>query len=151
MGAIVLANCKCGFERRMALGGGMRNYLTYCAFPCYCKDCESMYVSDLFGEDSSCSECGSQNVLPYDEKSMRIIVLPRSVRKVVKYMKQNFWEKLLRREPTEIIRYVSTNINVFDWNTMDELGRDLILTDEKYLCPSCKNFSMIFSPAGRWD
>ena len=53
MGAIVLANCKCGFERRMSLVGGMRNHLTYYAFPCYCQDCKSLFVADFFSDDSN--------------------------------------------------------------------------------------------------
>ena len=45
MGSLISAKCKCGYDRRMALGGGMRNHLTYCAFPCYCQDCKSLYVA----------------------------------------------------------------------------------------------------------
>ena len=72
MGPLISAKCKCGYERRMALGGGMRNHLTYCAFPCYCQDCKSLYVADLFSNDTSCEECGSQNTVPYDDNSMRL-------------------------------------------------------------------------------
>ena len=151
MGALISAKCGCGFEKRMALGGGMRNHLTYCAFPCYCQDCKSMYVADLFSDDTSCTECGSQNILPYDDKSMRKIVLPRPVRRVMRYVRQTLWEKLLRRKPDEMDSYASSDINVFDWHTGSRLGRDLYLTDEGYLCPKCQNFSLRFYSTGCWD
>ena len=112
----------------MALGGGMRNHLTlHCAFSrCYCKDCKSLYVADLFSDDTSyCEECGSQNTVPYDDNSMRFIVVPRTLKKVVRYMQQSFWDKLLKREPEEIVSYVSTDINVFDWHTHSRLGRGI--------------------------
>lgn len=151
MGSLISAKCKCGYERRMALGGGMRNHLTYCAFPCYCQDCNSLYVADLFSDDTSCEECGSQNTVPYDDNSMRFIVVPRTLKKVVRYMQQSFWDKLLKREPEEIVSYVSTDINVFDWHTHSRLGRDLFLTGEDYLCPKCQKFSLRFFSVGCWD
>jgi len=151
VGSLISAECECGFERSMALGGGMRNHLTYCAFPCYCRDCNSLYEANLLSDDTSCTECGSQNILPYDDKSMRKIVLPRPVRRVVKYVRQTLWEKLLRREQEEIVTYVSADITVFDWHGGSSLGRDLELTNEGYLCPSCRSFTLKFYERGCWD
>lgn len=33
MGSLIKAHCDCGLEREMFLGGGMRNFTTYCNFP----------------------------------------------------------------------------------------------------------------------
>ena len=33
---------------------------------------------------------------------------------------------------------------IFSWNTAARLGRELILHDGKYICPSCDNFSLRF-------
>jgi Zn finger protein HypA/HybF involved in hydrogenase expression len=151
MGAIVLANCKCGFERRMSLGGGMRNHLTYCAFPCYCQDCKSLFVADFFSDDSNCKECGSDNILPYDDNEMRIKVKPILVRPVIRYVQQTFWEKLLGRKQEKIITCVNSGANVFDWNTNYKIGRDLSLTDEDYFCPKCHNYTLKFYRIGCWD
>ncbi len=129
MGSLISAKCKCGFEKKVALGGGMHSHLTYCAFPCYCQDCKSLYVADLYSDDTSCTECGSQNILPYDDNSMRIKVKPISVRPVIRYVQKTFWEKLLGRNLEKIVSCISTDINVFDWNTSSQIGRDLYLTD----------------------
>ena len=129
----------------------MHSHLTYCAFPCYCQDCKSLYVADLYSDDTSCTECGSQNILPFDDDSMRIKVKPILVRPVIRYLQQTFWEKLLGRNPEKIVRCVSTGTNVFDWNVNYKIGRDLCLTDEDYLCPKCQNFSLRFYSTGCWD
>ena len=36
---------------------------------------------------------------------------------------------------------------IFSWNTAARLGRELILHDGKYFCPSCDNFSLRFEVA----
>lgn len=41
---------------------------------------------------------------------------------------------------------------VTSWNVSDRLGRILQLTDDKYLCPSCKQFTLKFEEGGlMWD
>lgn len=36
MGLQVLATCKCGLEKTISIGGGMRDFDTVDYFPCYC-------------------------------------------------------------------------------------------------------------------
>jgi ribosomal protein L37AE/L43A len=56
-----------------------------------------------------------------------------------------------------IISYEDKKINigegrkVFSWNTRLTLGRELVLTDSKYWCPSCKKYDLKFTSVGRWD
>jgi hypothetical protein len=40
---------------------------------------------------------------------------------------------------------------VFSWNVEDEIGRELELTDGKYICPGCGKFSLRFLNIGDWD
>ena len=39
---------------------------------------------------------------------------------------------------------------VFSWD-MEELGRDLLLTDGRYLCPACQKMQLRFEKTGLWD
>ena len=40
---------------------------------------------------------------------------------------------------------------IFSWNTAARLGRELILHDGKYICPSCDNFSLRFEVAALYS
>ncbi len=40
---------------------------------------------------------------------------------------------------------------VFTWDMQEKLGRELILTDSKYLCPNCGQFLLSFLDIGVWD
>lgn len=151
MGSIVLSRCFCGFEKRIALGGGLKNHTTYCAFPCYCNDCNSMFVANLFSGDINCSECGRYNTLPYDDDSMRVKVKPINLRPSITFVNQTFWEKLLLRKPKKIVRWINCDSHVFSSKTDSKLGRNLCLTDENYLCPSCQMFTLKFYSIGCWD
>lgn len=152
MGSIVESICKCGHQQRFALGGGMRNHLTYCKFPCYCEDCSAMFGANLFDCQIECSECGSKNFKPYDHESLRIITPdPKPEPLPLRFKQQTIWEKLLRKTPEVIRDFYYPSKNIFDWNTKKRLGRDLSLTNEKYICPKCKNFTMSFNLVGRWD
>jgi len=42
--------------------------------------------------------------------------------------------------------------HVVEWNTEDQLGRELVLTDGKYRCPKCGKMSLKFRDSGLfWD
>ena len=152
MGSMAEARCDCGFEKRLSLGGGMHNFLTNCSFPCYCSDCKSMFSANLYSESLVCAKCSSQNVLAYDDDSLRIKtpdlepeLLP------IRYRAQTLWEKILRRKPEMIQEYYQPTKNIFDWNSSDILDRNPALTYEDYFCPSCEKFSMKFYIVGCWD
>jgi len=71
MGDIVRAVCHCGYSsEEMLIGGGRRDYLTNCNFPMFCKACHSLFEANLYDKKIVCSECGSDNVLSYDDKSL---------------------------------------------------------------------------------
>ncbi len=68
MGSIVIAKCGCGFERQMYLGGGMRNFETYCAFPVYCGKCRTFFEANLYQKEIACPACGeAKDVFAYDD------------------------------------------------------------------------------------
>lgn len=70
-GDIVSAKCECGFETTMKLGGGKANYKTTCYFPYHCKDCFSLSVLNAIGDKQTCKKCFSENVISYENDSLR--------------------------------------------------------------------------------
>ena len=41
---------------------------------------------------------------------------------------------------------------IAQWNVKEQLGRELLLTDGKYLCPKCHQMTLQFRDSGvRWD
>ena len=40
---------------------------------------------------------------------------------------------------------------IFSWDIKDKIGRELKLTDGKYICPSCGKFNLTFLEIGNWD
>ena len=71
MGAIILATCDCGYSsKEMFLGAGMIDHQTRCNFPMYCKNCHSLFEANLYDKKILCTECGTDKVLQYDDKSL---------------------------------------------------------------------------------
>lgn len=140
-------NVNVGSKKILKLGGGKRSHSTHCHFPCYCNDCSAMFNANLLSNDISCYGCGSQKILPYDDKSMRITVRP-----IIRYLK-TLSVRLIKRRSIKGISHldaISTH-NVFSWNVKPRLGRNLCLTNEDYFCPKCQDFSLGFSLVGLWD
>ena len=95
----------------------MMNFTTYCNFPAYCSKCKILFEANLFEKGLRCPECGNQDALTYDDKS------------------------LCQRKGNP----------VFGWDVLDEIGREIELTDGNYLCPDCGRYAMSFRDAGCWD
>jgi hypothetical protein len=70
MGSLLKAHCKCGYESKMAVGGGMTSFKTYCGFPVYCRSCKTLFQANLYGEEVRCPTCKGSQVAPYDDESM---------------------------------------------------------------------------------
>lgn len=70
MGSFVRATCECGYEHEFAIGGGMRDFLEVCLFPCLCRDCKRIVQVNLLDTPLSCSNCRSHNVVPYDHDEL---------------------------------------------------------------------------------
>ena len=137
MGTIIESKCNCGHEKRFAVGGGRMDYYTNCGFPCYCYDCKKMFSANLFDKKSTCTNCGSKNFKPYDHKALKLMG---------SLWKRWFWYL------TNVIKGAFYKPkNIFDWNTKEKLGRQIVLTDEEYFCPKCKRFTMKFEFVGSWD
>jgi len=70
MGGIVKALCPCGYQREMYLGGGMRNYTTYCNFPILCRKCKLLLEVNLLKKDVACPICHHSDYMAYDDPSL---------------------------------------------------------------------------------
>lgn len=71
MGKIISVRCACGYGLdRMLLGGGMLNFATFCGFPCFCQDCKSLFLANVFNAPLMCPECSKDNVVLYDDETI---------------------------------------------------------------------------------
>lgn len=70
MGTGLSASCACGFEAKTAVGGARSNYRTTCNFPCLCKRCNGMVTANLIATPPVCPDCGSTDVVPYDQPEL---------------------------------------------------------------------------------
>lgn len=150
MGSIIRAKCPCGLSQKVLFGGGLGSHLVFCAFPCYCQDCHWLFEGNLFDERVRFTMCDSERYLPYDDERLRIVELHPEP-PPPEYKKQTLWERLTKRELELIERYWVQENAIASWNTKDRLGRVLVLTDEKYLCPHCQEFQLTFEQAGCFD
>jgi hypothetical protein len=59
MGDILRAACSCGFQSdALFVGGGMRNFMTFCGAPALCSSCSELHVLNYLDPRPSCPECG---------------------------------------------------------------------------------------------
>jgi Zn finger protein HypA/HybF involved in hydrogenase expression len=124
MGSEVNATCKCGLNTIIRIGGGSGGVsATVCYFPCLCANCYNLVQASLIGASPQCPECQSTKLIPYDDPSL-VLSAGKSV--------VNVWNM---------------------WNSViGEPVRKLELTDGKYKCPKCGNFTLFFASTGtRWD
>jgi predicted RNA-binding Zn-ribbon protein involved in translation (DUF1610 family) len=70
MGSAMTAQCKCGYKRSVMIGGGVSNFMTTCLFPVLCTACNQLVQSNLLAERPVCPECGSDAIVPYDDRSL---------------------------------------------------------------------------------
>jgi hypothetical protein len=71
MGMTVHASCACGFQARdLPVGGGAASFRVYCAFPVYCRKCNTMTTANLLGKPATCGKCQGTNIVPYDDAAL---------------------------------------------------------------------------------
>jgi Zn finger protein HypA/HybF involved in hydrogenase expression len=70
MGSGVIANCKCGLEAEILIGGGMHNFTTTCYFPCLCERCHSVVQVNLLANTNQCPACNSPDTIPFDDPQL---------------------------------------------------------------------------------
>ena len=70
MGSQVRAKCQCGLDKSISIGGGMRNFMTTCYFPCLCEHCNFVVVGNLLAPIQECPECKSQKMIPYSDPAL---------------------------------------------------------------------------------
>lgn len=67
MGKTIVAKCKCGVKKGVAIGGAMSNFMTTCLFPCLCESCHNIVDVNLLEQPTKCPECGADDPIPYDD------------------------------------------------------------------------------------
>lgn len=70
MGSVVKAICECGYEKKIAIGGGRLNFKTVEYFPCLCKTCREVVPVNLKSNAPICPECNSSDNLPFNNKTL---------------------------------------------------------------------------------
>jgi len=70
MGSQVTATCQCGMDTSIMIGGGMRNFMTTCYFPCLCEHCRTVVQVNLLAKQKRCPQCKTTNVIPYDDPTL---------------------------------------------------------------------------------
>lgn len=70
MGSLVVARCECGLVTEFGVGGGRRNYLTTCYFPCRCSACRAVVQVNLPAKPPMCPQCKSTDVIPFDQPEL---------------------------------------------------------------------------------
>ena len=70
MGTQVTATCQCGVDTIIMIGGGMRNFMTTCYFPCLCEHCRTVVQVNLLAKQKRCPQCKTTKVIPYDDPTL---------------------------------------------------------------------------------
>lgn len=122
MGQILEATCTCSFQARgLFVGGGMRNFETYCGAPALCCDCGVIHILNYLDRPHVCPHCGNAVVFYNDP---RLFSLPAT--------------------KTE------DRPAVFSWHVPGE-AEPFVLLDVDYLCPTCREMHLRFTLTGFWD
>ena len=140
MGYLAIAQCKCGYEKYIGLGGGRSNHLQHCGFPCYCDSCEELFTGNLYDEQLSCKSCGGRHIRSYDHHHFQLHGKDAEKPCTTNWFQQ-LRNRLFKREPA---KDDELDKHIFKWSTTARLGRDLKLTSNNYLCPSCKEYGLSF-------
>jgi predicted RNA-binding Zn-ribbon protein involved in translation (DUF1610 family) len=121
MGSILIAECKCGFEKNFSAGGGMLDFKTNCNAPAYCADCKKFIVENYLKTPAICPSCGKKLIF-YNDPSLK----------------------------AENDKSKSSRNIIFSWFADNEKG-EFVLYGTKYLCPNCGKKTMRFSEGGFFD
>ena len=71
MGSSVIAKCTCGFETPpLMIGGGMMNFMEFCAFPAYCAKGSHLVTVNMFDNPLRCSKRHKAPPVPYIDESL---------------------------------------------------------------------------------
>jgi Zn finger protein HypA/HybF involved in hydrogenase expression len=135
MGSQVIAICKCGVNKSILIGGGMRTFESLHYFPCLCRDCEEVVQSNL--KQYMYKPVDLFSLLKMGEsKEMREepVELPLKDRKLTcpKCKGQNVIPYNDERIKGEL-----GNRDVIVWG-------DNVLTNGAYYCPKCKEMNLKF-------
>ncbi|MDG1816380.1 MAG: hypothetical protein P8H22_09800 [Glaciecola sp.] len=79
MGSIVKANCQCGFEQKIHIGGGIGDFKKNCAFPCFCHHCTKLVVANMMANNKDCPICENDSLVSYMHNTIASIDGDRNV------------------------------------------------------------------------
>lgn len=140
MGKIFTASCDCGYTKDdIYVGGGMLNFRTYDPFPHYCPKCKIIFEGNLCSEETiCCDECGSDDVLSFFDKK---ICKPELVQQIDTQSNDN---SLLHR----ILKVFRKSKRIETRKPAYEICE---LEINKFLCPACGEFSLVFDSDVLYD
>jgi DNA-directed RNA polymerase subunit RPC12/RpoP len=71
MGTSIDAHCySCGNDSFLRLGGGMRSYETYAAWPVSCNRCRAITTANFKESPLTCNQCGSRGVVAVSDPAI---------------------------------------------------------------------------------
>lgn len=76
MGSIHTAYCKCGFEERVTVGGGMSDFQKESFFPFFCVDCGLISVNIALKKNQNkpcCPKCGAKKIHQYGKSPASVL------------------------------------------------------------------------------
>jgi len=177
MGTIAEASCECGYQTRMALGGGFNDFTERNAFPYLCEKCSDIVVLNAMDRSPCCDRCQWAGVVPYSEPSM---FQGKPLRRAVLQWGEYPSSDILCEQTAEA--YVDAWFRSFEPATDDDpeaeellqgvdrqkvtreliakyqatwqkirAGEYLTLYDCGYPCPKCKQETLHFEDVGSWD
>lgn len=177
MGTIIEALCECGYNKRMFLGGGFRDFTERNAFPYLCNECSDIVVLNAMDSNPCCDQCQGTSVTSYSDPSIFLDQpLSRAVHKWENYPSS----EILRAQSANA--YIDVTVRMFLGDDVAErdkflseigsngvgvreelvaeyeatwekirAGKYVTLYDCGYPCPSCGRMTLHFENAGRWD
>ena len=70
MGSQVIANCKCGVNQTISVGGGKYSFRKINYFPALCPHCNEIVQTNLIDKKLRCPLCNKGNTIPYNDPKL---------------------------------------------------------------------------------
>jgi Zn finger protein HypA/HybF involved in hydrogenase expression len=122
MGNILRGSCRCGFDTDdIFVGGGFMNFMDTCNAPALCLSCNEFLVRNYIKKGTARCPACHKSVTFYDDPSLSD---------------------------------QSTQTEEFDWLVtwrIADRNEFFKLADTRYLCPQCKQMTLVFKDRGNWD
>ncbi|MBN2224701.1 MAG: hypothetical protein JW765_08530 [Deltaproteobacteria bacterium] len=122
MGIILRGLCGCGYDTGdMFIGGGFTNFMDTCNAPAVCLQCSELVIRNYAKRGSARCHACRSSLTFYDDSSLHD---PSPENEVSDYL--------------------------FVWRISGK-NEYFKLPDTNYLCPKCRNMTLVFKDKGHWD